>query len=122
MEGNNISGKIAKDRDIWLEQEKHLLKELMKNDENKKVKENREKDDAYKLYKEAIRLIEEIESGKLEDDEIKKKVEEITLLFAAIEDCQKEIPLREKLAAVNPNLFEKLKSNAKNRDDGRDDR
>jgi len=91
MEGNNINGKIAEDREIWLKQERHLLNELIKKIENKRKVVNYNKYvKVDKLYNKAISLIEEIESGELEDDAIKKNVEEITLLFAAIKDYIKD--------------------------------
>ena len=91
MEGNNINGKITEDREIWLEQERHLLSELMKEIENEiKVKNYNKYVSADKLYNKAIRLIEEIEGGELDDNAIKKNVEEITLIFAAIKDYIKD--------------------------------
>ena len=91
MEGNNINEEIAKNRDIWLKQERHLLNELIKKIENKRKVVNYNKYvKVDKLYNKAISLIEEIESGELEDDAIKKNVEEITLLFAAIKDYIKD--------------------------------
>ena len=91
MEGNNVSRKISNDTKIWLKQEKHLLDELMGKIENeKKVKQYNRYVRAEDLYNKAIRLIEEIESGELDDETIKKKVEEITLLFKAIEDYSKD--------------------------------
>ena len=117
MEGNNISGKIANDRDIWLRQEETLLKELMKKIENQiKVEEYNRGYRAEDLYNDAISLIEEIESGELDDETIKKKVEEITLLFNAIKDYIKDAKERSK-DPYNP-----YNNPHKYKDDGRDDR
>ena len=87
MEDNNINGKIAKDRDVWLNMEEHILGE---NPEYQKKVAEYNKRNAHVLYAEAIELIKEIESGKLEDEQIKKNVEEITILFAALTDSQRE--------------------------------
>ena len=71
MEDNNINGKIAKDRDVWLNMEEHILGE---NPEYQKKVAEYNKLNAHVLYAEAIELIKEIESGKLEDEQIKKNV------------------------------------------------
>ena len=98
MEGNNVSRKISNDTKIWLKQERELLNELIKNDDNeKKVEQYNRYVRAEDLYNKAIRLIEEIESGELDDETIKKKVEEITLLFKAIEDYIKDDKVRSNL-------------------------
>ncbi len=52
--------------------------------------EQLQKVSSHELHSKAIKLIEEIESGKLLDWEIYLKAEEITLLLAAIEDAQRE--------------------------------
>ncbi len=98
MEGNNVSRKISNDTKIWLKQERELLNKLIKNDDNeKKVEQYNRYVRAEDLYNKAIRLIEEIESGELDDETIKKKVEEITLLFKAIEDYIKDDKVRSNL-------------------------
>ena len=87
---DNVNGKVAQDRDAWMGMEKKLFEELLKNPKNKKMYEQLRKVSSHKLHSKAMKLIEEIESGKLLDWEIYLKVEEITLLLAAIEDAQRE--------------------------------
>ena len=88
-EAENIDiKKIRNDRNAWLNMEKHIFKAKPKYYRNE-IDKNIERD-AYDLYKEIISLIEEIESGKLEDEEIKENVEKITILFAAIRDNELE--------------------------------
>ena len=107
MEGKNISGKIAKDRDDWLRMESHLLEEMKKK--RPKIKEIIEylnkRFNAETLYNGAIKTIDEIEKGEtqifnsetgkneiieLTDKQIYEKVELTTVIFAAIEDAQRE--------------------------------
>ena len=92
MEGNNFSGEIASDRDTWMKMEEHLLKELKKNPKNRKKIDEYNRKSARLLYDRAIQLIEEIEDrdSDLENEEIREKVEEITLIFGAIVDAQRE--------------------------------
>lgn len=87
---DNINGKIAKDRDTWMGMEKTLFEGLLKEPKYKEMYEQFRKVPSHELHSKAMELIEEIESGKLLDWEIYLKVEEITLLLAAIEDAQRE--------------------------------
>ena len=107
MEGKNISGKIAKDRDDWLRMENHLLEEMKKK--RPKIKEIIEylnhRFNAGTLYNGAIKTIEEIEKGEIQilnsetgkneiieltEKQIYEKVELTTVIFAAIEDAERE--------------------------------
>ena len=91
MEGNNLSGKIANDRNAWMNMEEQLLKELIKEEpENREKIAEYNRQSAHILYDKAIQLIKEIENGELEDKKISENVKEITLLFKAIENVQRE--------------------------------
>lgn len=87
---DNINGNIAKDRDTWMGMEKTLFEGLLKDPKYKEMYEQFRKVPSHELHSKAMELMEEIESGKLLDWDIYLKVEEITLLFAAIEDAQRE--------------------------------
>ena len=87
---DNVNGKVSQDRDVWMRMEKTLFEELLKDTKNKEKYELLRKVSSHELHSKAMKLIEEIESGKLLDWEIYLKVEEITLLLAAIEDAQRE--------------------------------
>ena len=87
---DNVNGKVSQDRDAWMGMEKTLFEELLKDTKNKEKYELLRKVSSHELHSKAMKLIEEIESGKLLDWEIYLKVEEITLLLAAIEDAQRE--------------------------------
>ena len=106
MEGNNLSGKIAQDRDNWMHMEGNLYDELTNNPENIKKITEYNKISAHILYDRVLDLINEIESGKLENEKIYENVEEITLLFVAMEDVQRK-KVRERFRdslRMNPNL------------------
>lgn len=87
---DNVNGKVSQDRNAWMGMEKTLFEELLKDPKNKEKYEKLCKVSSHELHSKAMKLIEEIESGKLLDWEIYLKVEEITLLLAAIEDAQRE--------------------------------
>ena len=122
MTGNNMDGKIAHDRNIWLGMEGSLLKELKEIPGAERFIEKLNfRLDGSQLHDIALDLIEEIESGKIQEDEkIKENVELITLIFAAIEDTQKELVKEmtgnpEEREEKNEKPLDQLKNEALNR-------
>ena len=110
---DNINGNIAKDRDTWMGMEKTLFEGLLKEPKYKEMYEQFRKVPSHELHSKAMELIEEIESGKLLDWEIYLKVEEITLLLAAIEDAQREnvkerVGSGEEIKAKTPNIADQI--------------
>ena len=110
---DNINGNIAKDRDTWMGMEKTLVEGLLKDPKYKEMYEQFRKVPSHELHSKAMELIEEIESGKLLDWEIYLKVEEITLLLAAIEDAQREnvkerVGSGEEIKAKTPNIADQI--------------
>lgn len=90
MEGNNINGNIAFLRDIFLDAEKQYLEELMKQPKYKAFIEKLNKCSSKELSLEAIRRISDIETGKVNVDDLERVETEITLLLASIQDCVRE--------------------------------
>ena len=87
MEGNNLSEKIAFLREAFLEAEREYLKELMRDPRHKLLVDMLKERDAGKLSKEAMRRIDDIEMGRVKEEDLERVEAEITLIFAAIEDC-----------------------------------
>ena len=90
MEGNNISGKFAFFRDTFLNAEKDYLKELKKDPRNIKLIEKLNRLDPKTLCTQALKRIEDIETGKIKEEDLEKVEAEITLILAAIEDYVRE--------------------------------
>lgn len=90
MEGNNINGNIAFLRDTFLDAEKQYLEELMKQPKYKAFIEKLNQYGSKELSLEAIRRISDIETGKVNADDLERVETEITLLLASIQDCVRE--------------------------------
>ena len=103
MEGNNICGNIAFLRDTFLDAEKQYLEELMKQPKYKAFIEKLNQDSSTELSLEAVRRISEIETGKVNADDLERVETEITLLLASIQDC-----VREKVKEKNKESYEEL--------------
>lgn len=103
MEGNNISGNIAFLRDTFLDAEKQYLEELMKQPKYKVFIEKLKQYSSKELSLEAIRRISDIETGKVNANDLERVETEITLLLASIQDY-----VREKVKEKNKESYGEL--------------
>ncbi len=87
MENDNINGKEALLRDTFLEAEKEYLEELIKRPIYKHFIEKISLNNAKDLYLQAIKRINDIETGRVKGENLVKVETEITLLLASIQDC-----------------------------------
>lgn len=90
LEGNNISKDIAWLKDTFLNAEKEYLEELIKQPKYKKFIKDLNKYDSKQLSLVAIKKINDIENGKIKNNDLERVETEITLLLASIQDCVRE--------------------------------
>ena len=103
MEGNNMSGNIAFLRDTFLDAENKYLEELMKQPKYKVFIEKLNQYSSKELSLEAIRRISDIETGKVNANDLERVETEITLLLASIQDY-----VREKVKEKNKESYGEL--------------
>ena len=89
-DNNNISGKFAHLRDVFLDAEKEYLEKLKSNPEIKELIENLNKNNARDLYDLASSNIYIIETGLVPAENLEKAEFEIVVLLAAIQDKVRE--------------------------------
>lgn len=87
MNNNNINGEAAHLRDTFLEAEKEYLEYLLKNDSVMNLIRNLNGNySSDLLFKTAKDLIDRVEAGEFDDEEMKNVEAQITVLLAAIKD------------------------------------
>ena len=89
--GNNINAEYSNLRDSFFDSgEKEYLQELLKEKKDKLVHEILLKKDSSFLYKKAKNLINQVEEGRFNDEQMEDVEYMITHLLSAIEDIEKE--------------------------------
>lgn len=89
--GNNINSEYSNLRDSFFDSgEKEYLQELLKEKEDRLVHEILLKKDSSFLYKKANNLINQVEEGRFNDEQMEDVEYMITHLLSAIEDIEKD--------------------------------
>ena len=92
--GNNVSGKIAHVRDSYFDSgEKDYLKSLLKDPKQRALHEKLLREDAEKLYKQAKKLMQAVELGQFNEEQMAEAEFKITHLLGEIEDLHKVLEL-----------------------------
>lgn len=80
----DMSGNINFLKDTFLKAEKSYLEELIKQPKYKKFIGDMNKYNPRQLFSEAFKRLSDIETGKIEDEDLERVETEITLLLASI--------------------------------------
>ena len=92
--GNNTGGKIAHVRDSYFDSgEKEYLTQLLKDPAQMALHKKLLREDASRLYHEATRLMQAVEEGKFNEEQMAEAEFRITHLLAAIEDLERVLEL-----------------------------
>ncbi len=96
--GNNADGNIGYVRDsFFTEGEQDYFEKLMRNPDERRIHFKLARKNAQELFDKAMELIDRVEAGEFNEEQMQKAERAIVHLLAGIEDLQKVLELEREI-------------------------